>query len=137
MKRLLHRRRFLGMLAGLGVFAFLGPRFGFEQGSTAANVECLPVKLADFFTHRESARAVGRAYLHAMPTEADADRLAELICMAAPADRATLARASRRELRSLLQARQRQDFAEGRTIEVQGWLLSQTEARLCAIAALV
>ena len=31
----------------------------------------------------------------------------------------------------------RRDFAEGRTLEVSGWLLSRTEASLCALVALV
>ena len=31
----------------------------------------------------------------------------------------------------------RRDFAEGRTVEVQGWVLSVTEARQCALYSLV
>lgn len=47
-----------------------------------------------------------------------------------------LAGADERMLRHLLAQLQRRDFAEAHTVSVNGWLLSRTEARLCAIAAL-
>jgi hypothetical protein len=36
------------------------------------------------------------------------------------------------DLRVLLVRRSMQDFAEGRTVELDGWILARTEARLCA-----
>jgi hypothetical protein len=40
-------------------------------------------------------------------------------------------------LRRALALRTRRDFAEGRTVRVEGWILSRTEARLYAIASLI
>jgi hypothetical protein len=41
------------------------------------------------------------------------------------------------KLRELLLLQQRQDFKHGRIANVKGWILSETEVRLCAMAALV
>lgn len=78
-------------------------------------------------TERAAAR-VGRAYLRRHPEEA---RTAELrrhlreLPLDAP-----------RELGSRARTRIREDFACGQVVQVEGWLLSRTEVRLCALAAL-
>jgi hypothetical protein len=36
----------------------------------------------------------------------------------------------------VLQRRIRQDFVEEKVVKLQGWILSATEARLCALTAL-
>ena len=42
---------------------------------------------------------------------------------------------STKERRRLLQKRINDDFAQGRIVRIQGWLLSKTEARQCALAS--
>ena len=85
--------------------------------------------LEGFFSDRESARAVGRVYLEATPAEASLATLLErLDCEALSRDPG--------DARAELRARHRRDFREGRTVTLDGWLLSRTEARLCAVAAL-
>jgi hypothetical protein len=44
--------------------------------------------------------------------------------------------ASPRRLRELLSSAVAEDFRDLRTLELQGWVLARTEARLCALAAL-
>jgi len=39
-------------------------------------------------------------------------------------------------MRARIKAGTARDFSNGRIVRVQGWLLGETEARLCAIAAL-
>jgi hypothetical protein len=79
----------------------------------------------------ESAIALGRAYLDHHPEEADPDRL--LACL-----RADLQELSGETtlladgLRELVQ----RDFDRVRLVDVEGWLLATSEARLCALAAL-
>lgn len=86
--------------------------------------------LRGFFRHPDSAAAIGRAYLHIHPEEADPQRLlARLLPDAEPL-------LAREDLRRALAARQAADFAGGRTLRLDGWVLSLTEARLCAAAAL-
>jgi hypothetical protein len=77
--------------------------------------------LISVFSWLPSARAIGAAYLRAHP-----------------ADTATLALQlpaglTRRELQFVI----RDDFAHERIVTVDGWMLSVTEARLCALAHLI
>lgn len=67
------------------------------------------------------AREVGLACLQANPRSADRERLLASLAGFSPAT---------------LIERQQSDFALGETVTVRGWVLSQTEARLCALAAL-
>jgi len=96
----------------------------------------LASKLVGFFQDKESAGAVGREYLRIAPLEADTLKLTELICAGRPARHAELNFASMGKVRSILLHQQREDFDKGRTVNVQGWILSETEARLCALTAL-
>ena len=86
---------------------------------------------------RESARVVGLAYLHSVPQEADVQVLVELIALGFTGGSELLRNATGEKLRQLLDLRIRQDFAEERMVTLHGWLLSLTEARLCALATLV
>jgi hypothetical protein len=81
------------------------------------------------------ARAIGAEYLRARPGEATAAALVEAIAQSVPGGRSVLTKASDRALRALLAERSRADFAEGKTVMLRRWILSETEARLCALAA--
>jgi hypothetical protein len=83
----------------------------------------------------DGAVAVGRAYLRTTPAERDPALLAELICAADA--RGALATADPVELRHRLLLELRRDFSAGRVVLVRGWVLAATEARLCALAALL
>ena len=122
-------RRF-GWLALLGTF--VGVR-GIGMARRGAR-DAATLQPEDFFDHVESAAAVGREYLRLVPEERDGARLRQRIL----ADcRETMA-AGRppRRLRAAVMARQRLDFEAGRTVRIEGWVLSRTEARLCGLAAL-
>jgi uncharacterized protein YbjT (DUF2867 family) len=93
--------------------------------------------LVDLFSHRESAAAIGRAYLLRHPEEADAGILLERI--AGPSGNALggLSSPARRgELRGVVQSLYRRDFDAGRTRTIHGATLALTELRLCALAAI-
>jgi hypothetical protein len=89
-----------------------------------------PSPLDSCFRHPASARAIGRAYIAAAPEEVDPGRLATLLGMRPGSDEPVDA------LRWRIGARVRADFAAGRTVELEGWLLAESEARLCALLAL-
>jgi hypothetical protein len=96
------------------------------------------VRLANLLDGRESARAVGFAYLRTLPRpEATALALVDALALALPGGHRALATAGKAELRELVAARTAADFGEDRTLRLRGWILSETEARLCALAALV
>ena len=105
--------------------------------ATSPGLDPLASKLNGFFHDKDSARVVGREYLRIVPAEADALKLAELICAGRPERYAELSHASMVKVRRMLLHQQREDFDQGRIVNVKGWILSQTEARLCALATLV
>jgi hypothetical protein len=120
----LTRRGFLAALAAGIVGAVLGLRLYWREGRPPAGAE----PLARLLPHAENAARLGRRYLEETPQEADAAHLVALIGVAADTDAA---------LRERLEARIRQDFIAGATVAVDGWLLSRTEARLCALLSLL
>ena len=67
------------------------------------------------FAKFPASRAIGAAYLRAHPRDTLAD-----------------AHTAARLPRPHLAARVREDFAAGRVVMLDGWMLSVTEARLCA-----
>jgi hypothetical protein len=93
-------------------------------------------RLAGTFDHPHSAAAIGRTYLRQYPAEAAPQRLASEIARDLDCLGCRLPRAEEAHLRSAVRERIRRDFAEGVVVNVDGWVLSRTEARLCAIAAL-
>lgn len=93
-------------------------------------------RLGRFFSNRESARLIGQRYLELTPSEANPERLMALICHS-DENYTRLELADNEQLRAMLQDQQRADFALGRTITIDGWVLSETEVRLCAVAAII
>jgi hypothetical protein len=93
-------------------------------------------RLARLLAHEESARAVGREYLQAASAERSQEILTARVAARLPGGLRTAATASDRRLRELLLGAVAEDFRDLRTVEVQGWVLAETEARLCALAAL-
>jgi hypothetical protein len=76
---------------------------------------------------RRDAVIIGRAYLDACPADRDLDALLRHFERLGAAD----------TLRTAIAARLRKDFEDRDTVRVQGWILARTEARLCAICALL
>jgi len=82
----------------------------------------------------ESAASVGRAYLALHPEERSLALLAGLLRLDAAAEGP-----DRRpqDLRRALSRRIRRDFQRGDVVRVRGWMLSRSEARVAAAAALL
>ena len=128
MSAITSRRDFCHVLAGLILFGLGRP------ASTASDP--LARRLGRFFADPLSASMVGREYLRSHPSEADASRLIDLICSGSAERRAELAGSDDEALRRLVVLQQRHDFEDGRVVRVRGWILSETECRLCALAAM-
>lgn len=123
----LTRRGFLASLAVGIAGAALGLRLYWTERRTPAGAE----QLVRLLPHADSAARLGQRYLDDTPQEADATRLIALIGTVPAVGESDAA------LRARLQARIRQDFIDGDTVAVDGWLLSRTEARLCALVHLM
>ena len=84
---------------------------------------------------RIARRAIGRAYLATHPEDDDAQRLGLALAPITGSpdlhDNAAISFRADPVARAITA-----DFAAGRTCRVQGWILSLTECRLCAAAAL-
>jgi hypothetical protein len=80
---------------------------------------------------RSSAKAIGQAYLAQTPEEKDLHILAERLLVETSISKLQMHQVdiSRSDLVRLCS----EDFANGRTIALDGWLISRTEARLCAM----
>lgn len=100
-----------------------------------AQTHVLAPRLLACLSRRTSARLLGERYLLEAPQETDAALIATRIAGSARRARA-LATMDTSSLRRLLAEQQRRDFAAGRTVNVNGWVLSRTEAQLCALAAI-
>ena len=121
------RRGFLAGLAAGIIGAALGLRlYRWHENDTRA-----AERLAGVFQHPDSAARLGRLYLDGAPQEADTAHLLTLIG-AAPA-----ATETDEALRARLEARIREDFINDDLVAVDGWLVSRTEARLCALVSLL
>jgi hypothetical protein len=99
-----------------------------EPRTVAARLRRLPLDPV-------GARAIGAEYVRTRPGEATAAALVDAIAQSVPGGRSALAATSDGALRALLEARCRSDFAEGNTVLLRRWILSETEARLCALEA--
>jgi hypothetical protein len=116
------RRQLLALVAAAGIGA-VGWRLAGD-----GEVDSPEKRLIAVLGNPDAARSVGRRYLDGRPQERDERTLLRLL--RSLGDPATLTQDRvRRAVRS--------DFAEGRVVLVEGWYLSHTEARLCALATFV
>jgi hypothetical protein len=121
------RRRFL-RLAGSGVALALAPTgCSTDAGYDAASL-AQPELLAAMGP--ELVRALGARYRALTPAERDAGALREAILDSRPLPARLLG--ARHPVADLV----RDDFARGRTVVVDGWILAATEARQCALFSL-
>lgn len=96
----------------------------------------LPHRLAAVFKNRAGARVIGGAYL-AQHSEEDIDRLVSSLMASSDAMAGAVREGDDRVLKNVIRERIRNDFATRRTVNVDGWVLARTEARLCALNALL
>lgn len=119
------RRIFLAralVLGGAGGAALLLGRCGGQAGPMSS------ADLSALLAGNDAVSGLGRTYMGMHPQEASVTALTE--ALAASGGTAGLATPER------VAALIREDYAERRTVIVGGWVLSVTEGRLCALAAL-
>lgn len=127
----LDRRTVLRLLAALAGTTLLPDR------TRAGSQRRYPVPqthpVAPFFSDLSAVVSVGTTYLGAHGDEADGNRLAEWVGLP---PRVTAATLDVPTWRAAFTTRQRDDFRARRFFEMDGWLLTRTEARLCALVYL-
>jgi hypothetical protein len=91
--------------------------------------------LLSLFENPRSAYAIGTACLKSLPpNQSSLQQLTNAILTAAECDTKTMK--TKQAVRYRIANRVRRDFAEGAVVNIDGWLLSLTEARLYALVAL-
>jgi hypothetical protein len=129
------RRHFLRALTAPFILPFL-PAVLAQAGENSASVrriEAASRRLAGLL-QTPSAREIGSRALTCSACEPDPLRLASSLVETFPR---SVDRAGPEELRRLVDQRIREDFAGGRTVLIDGWVLSRTEVQLCALRRLL
>jgi hypothetical protein len=119
-----------GCAAGVGERISLYPAWG----NWAASISGYSA-LAGFCTALHCPEAIRIGCLRALPAMASPEHLASLILANLPS--AEGARTSGSAFPSLVREAKRADFAAGRLVYVDGWMLSLTETRIYALSALL
>ena len=134
MKNGIDRRNILRCTIGLAFLMALGTRWMHAaQQDNSERMKLIRI-LRDLLSNRRSADAIGSAYLVVRPEEANVERLLDEIVGTDRRPPRDLTGA--RYFRQTLHARIHQDFVEHKTVHIDGWLLSITECRLCALLSL-
>lgn len=129
---MLDRREVLGMTGRAGLVAACAILLACDDGAgeAAAAGESDAIGASDITSTIDAIATIGRRYLAVTAGENDARTLRPLVGMS-DEQRVDVDALERR-----FDTAVRQDFAAGRTVLVDGWVLSLTEARLAAIVAL-
>lgn len=133
--KLTNRRRFLLTVVGIAVPAALPQLRPWRALVEIRTTQSVDVRLAHLLDHRDSAQVVGREYLRGTTEERTARALVDAIASGLPGGPDTVRAASRLELQRLIYDRVQQDFEDDLTVDLCGWIVSRTEARLCALVA--
>jgi hypothetical protein len=88
----------------------------------------LDAAIGQLISRPESAAIIGKAYLDMFDEERSTEVLARELRKTLCSDREMI------DTTALL-SKIRSDFTEGNLVRIHGWLLSRTEARLCALRA--
>jgi hypothetical protein len=127
-----YTRRFVLLLLGCASGLSLMPR-RVQARALRATPDELAATLRTLLYDRAAARRLGRLYVRQVPAEDDPRILARLTVALPGAQQVDVIDLDRTSLRHRLDARVRGDFASGTTVQLDGWVLSRTEARLCAL----
>lgn len=133
----LSRREFLMLSAAAAVSLLIRSRLPEETALRDAQQILLTTRLATLLSHKESAKLIGIEYLQKYRQEAKIRVLIDQIISSSALSDGGLFGASGQNLRELLDHMIRADFEVDRVVKLRGWILSATEARLCALVALL
>ena len=124
----MNRKTFL-VLSGMGLLAVSGTLyFGIRGYKNRKTVLSRPESLA-LFCNEDSLVSMGKQYLELYPQEQDVSLLISLIDCGQYSQEHTL----RRQLQDNI----RRDFEFNQTLILDGWVVSRTEARQCALFTLM
>jgi|ERR1017187_4108322 hypothetical protein len=127
------RRSVLAAIAQGGGLALTLGRGSAFAATSSQPADPVAAKLRSLVSDPFSARHIGQIYLQQASAENNPTRLASLILSSLELTSHDALRLERGALSKLFSVGVRADFAAGRTACLNGWILSRTEARICAL----
>ena len=124
----MERRQFLQITA-IGIVGLSLPGTSWLTGQAAGWQAFAHPKLLTLFGSKRRVREIGLAYRQVFPQEDDQETLASILL----SDCGISEPLANPTLQSHLDKRVQIDFAHGRTVRINGWILSVTEARQSAL----
>ncbi len=117
------RRNFI-LMGVAGVAAISIPTYNYYVGDVNYNPLLAQPQSLSLIWETKEIQAIGKEYVKQTPDEQSARKLVNLL-----SDRSSDA--------STLENEIAQDFRSGKTVMVDGWILSVTEARQCALSSTI
>jgi len=127
----MNRRTFV-LLSAVGAVSLYIPATGCNSRYTLSNKTVAQPRFLATICDAKTIREIGTAYKRQVPDEKGDKKLAHLI-LTDTTGHAIPESTDNNKLEALLNQKIQQDFEMGRTVIVNGWVLSQTEARQCAL----
>jgi len=132
------RRGFLGAVAGAVVASTARlDRFGRTSVGAPGAVPAGVPALASYFGDPVAAARIGFAYLAIAPAEGDADLLLAELAPAGTVPTEWWTTVTLEELQDTIRDAVHADFEAGDVVDLAGWQLARTEARLTALSMLL
>ena len=125
------RRDFLCQALAACGSALVAP--GLAHGQATASDRAVRSSVGYFGDRADAVRAIGEAYLRQLGR--DSNRESILAAARGALESINRARDERSAIQMLVRA-VREDFERGRAVQLEGWILSRTEAEICALTLL-
>jgi hypothetical protein len=127
------RREFLWQALAACGSTLVAPASPAQGGQATPSDRAMRTSTAYFADRADAVRAIGEAFLRQLGRASDSEAILGVA-------RGTLesirrARDERSAIRALERA-VREDFERGRAVQLEGWILSRTEAEICALTLL-
>jgi hypothetical protein len=130
------KRRTFVMISLYGGVAMVVPSFGCHSKNDLSSKSWIRPYGLSHICDAKTLKAIGEAYMKKVTDENDQQKLVRLIL--SDSSHNILSSASPDStIENLIKRKTDVDFAKGNTVTVNGWVLSQTEARQCALFAIV
>lgn len=129
----MNRRRFISSLAACFYSTALFQSSLLHAKTTSIHDKEINSAISGVFSNTESAKVIGQHYLDNFPFSANKERLLH------ESGIHDLNRdfADKHTIKKLLIKKQKADFQKGNTVIIENWVLSRSEASLCALLLFV
>jgi hypothetical protein len=128
-----NRRALLTGLARIGALGVAASSLWPHTGIAVPAGDAAAARLRSALSNAAGARHIGNIYLQQVSTESGSKAALDALLASLALAPEQVLRLGRRALTGIIQQRMRKDFQTGDRIVVGGWIISRTEARLCAL----